>query len=149
MQMELVIQVLTVFGLGAVELWVAIPAGFAFQLHPVIVGFTAAIGAMLGVLAVIFLGERLRAWLIQRHGEKKEQGKSGIIHRIWHHYGIIGLGLLAPLLTGAPIGAALGLAFGVPASRVLFWISLGIIVWSIVLTLTGTLGVSGIEALRH
>ncbi len=62
---------------------------------------------------------------------------------------MIGLGLLAPLLIGAPIGAALGLALGVPASRVLFWISLGIVVWSTVLTLAGALGLAGIETLRH
>jgi hypothetical protein len=147
--MELVIKLLTVFGLGAVELWAAIPAGFALQLHPVTIGFTAAAGAILGVLAVILLGERLRDWLIQRHSGKKEKEQSGIIHRIWHLYGIIGLGLLAPLLIGAPIGAALGLAFGVPASRVLFWISLGVVVWSITLTLAGVLGLSGIETLRH
>ena len=147
--MELVMKLLTVFGLGAVELWAAIPAGFALQLHPVTIGFTAAVGAMLGTLAVILLGKRLRDWLIRRHSGGKEKGQSGLIHRIWHLYGMIGLGLLAPLLIGAPIGAALGLALGVPASRVLFWISLGIVVWSTVLTLAGVLGLSGIETLRH
>lgn len=147
--MELAIKLLTVLGLGAVELWAAIPTGFALQLHPVTIGITAALGAMLGALAVILLGERVRAWLIRRHSGKEEKGQQGLIYRIWHCYGVIGLGLLVPLLIGAPIGAALGFALGVPAGRVLFWISLGIVVWSTVLTLAGALGIAGIETLRH
>ncbi len=147
--MELVTKMLTVLGLGAVELWVAIPTGFALQLHPVTIGITAAIGSMLGALAVILLGERVRAWLIQRHSSKEEKGQQGLIHRIWQRYGVIGLGLLAPLLTGAPLGAALGLTLGVPAGRLLLWISLGIMLWSTVLTLAGALGFAGIETLGH
>lgn len=117
--MELVIKLLTVFALSAIELWATIPAGLALQLHPLIVGITAATGAMLGALAVILLGERVRTWLMQRHGSKEEQGQPGLISRIWHRYGVIGLGLLAPLLIGAPLGAAVGLSLGVPAGRLL------------------------------
>ncbi|MBI5878250.1 MAG: small multi-drug export protein [Chloroflexi bacterium] len=147
--MELVIKLLTILGLGAIELWAAIPAGLALQLHPVSVGITAAIGAMLGALVVVLFGERVRTWLAQRHGRKEEKGRRGLIYRIWRRYGVIGLGLLAPLLTGAPLGAALGLTLGVPAGRLLFWISLGTILWSTGLTLAGALGLAGIETLGH
>ncbi len=147
--MELIIKLLPVFGLAAIELWAAIPAGFALQLHPVATGVTAAIGAMLGALAVMLLGERARTWLAQHHGSKGEKGRHGFIHRIWQRYGVIGLGLLAPLVTGAPLGVVLGLALGVPAGRLLFWISLGIVLWSTLLTLFGALGLAGIGALWH
>ena len=147
--MELVIKLLTILGLGAVELWAAVPAGLALQLHPVAVAVTAAIGAMLGTMVVVLLGERMRSWLVQRHGGKEEKGRHGLIYRVWHRYGVIGLGLLVPLLIGAPLGAALGLTLGVPAGRLLFWISLGIVLWSIGLTLAGALGLAGIETLRH
>ncbi len=147
--MELVMKLLTVLGLSTIELWAAIPAGLALQLHPMTVGITAAIGAMLGALAVVLLGERVRTWLVRRHSSKEEKGQHGLIYRIWHRYGVIGLGLLAPLLTGAPLGAALGLTLGVPAGRLLLWISLGIMLWSTVLTLAGALGFAGIETLGH
>ena len=147
--MELVIKLLTVLVLSAFELWAAIPAGFALQLHPVLVGVTAAIGAMLGAMVVILLGERARTWLVKRHGGKGEKGRQGLIYRVMHRYGVIGLGLLAPLLTGAPLGAALGLTFGLPAGRLLFWICVGIILWTAGLTLAGALGLAGIETLRH
>ncbi len=137
--MELATKLLTVIGLGTFELWAAIPVGFALQLHPVLVGVMAALGAGLGVFVVIFLGGRLRGWLLRHHDSKiHEKGRPGLIDRIWQRYGVIGLGLLAPLLTGAPIGAAVGLALGIPASRLFLWLSLGVVLSSTVLTLTGT-----------
>lgn len=146
---KLVMKLLTVLGLGAIELWAAIPAGLALRLHPMAVGITAAIGAMVGALVVVLLGERVRTWLVRRRGGKEGKERHRLIYRIWHRYGVIGLGLLAPLLTGATLGAALGLTLGVPAGRLLFWISLGIVLWSIGLTLAAALGLAGIEALGH
>ena len=60
----------------------------------------------------------------------------------------MGLGLLAPLLVGAPLGTALGLLPGAPVRRLLLWVSVGIVLWSALLTDAGTLGLAGFEALR-
>jgi membrane protein YqaA with SNARE-associated domain len=147
--MELVIMLLTVLGLSVIELWAAIPAGLALQLHPLLVGATAALGASLGALLIVVLGGRLRSFLLRRHGAKAEKGRHGLIHRIWLRYGVIGLGLLAPLLTGAPLGAALGLSLGAPSGRLMLWICIGTILWSAGLTAVAALGLSGIEMLGH
>lgn len=66
--MALWVKLFTVVGLGAVELWAAIPAGFALRLHPVVTGIAAGGGATLGAFVVILLGERLRARLWRRFG---------------------------------------------------------------------------------
>lgn len=147
--MEFMVKLLPVLGLGAIELWAAIPAGLALRVHPVAIGVTAAIGAMLGTLVVMLVSEHVRTWLVRRHRGKDERKQHRLIHRIWRCYGMIGLGLLAPLITGVPLGVALGLILGAPAGRLLFWASLGIILWSTILTLIGTLGLAGIEALGH
>ncbi len=145
--MELIVKLLPVLGLAAFELWAAVPTGFALGLHPLVIGITTAVGAILGTLAVVLLGERLRNWLVKRHGGKGQKKHPSLIQRIWHRYGLIGLGLLAPLLTGAPLGAALGLALGAPTGKLLVWLSIGIILWTIILTLIGVLGLAGIETL--
>ncbi len=147
--MEPVLKLLTTLGLGALVLWTAIPVGLALQLHPVAVGIAAAIGAVLGVLAVVSFGDRLRAWLVLRHERKEMKGQHELMYRIWDRYGVIGLGLLAPLLTGAPLGVALGLTLGAPPSRLFFWASVGIVLWSTALTLAAALGLAGIRALEH
>jgi membrane protein YqaA with SNARE-associated domain len=145
--MELV-KLLTVLGLGAIELWTAIPAGIALKLHPLVVGITAAIGAILGVLVVLMLGERIRTRLLRRHDRGKDRQHGRIFH-VWTRYGVVGLGLLAPLLVGAPLGTALGITLRAPTRRLLFWMSLGIVLWSTLLTLACVLGLVGIEALSH
>ncbi|MCL5985426.1 MAG: small multi-drug export protein [Actinobacteria bacterium] len=147
--MEIMLKLLTVLGLGAIELWTAIPVGLALKLNPVVVGTTAAIGAVLGAIIVVLLGERVRVWLVRRHSGKDKKERHRLIHRIWRRYGVIGLGLLAPLLTGAPLGVALGFILGAPAGRLLFWTSIGIVFWSVGLTLAGVLGLEGIKTLIH
>ena len=146
--MELVVKLVAVLGLGAFELWAAVPAGLALQLHPVATGVTAAAGAILGALAIVLPGERVRAWLLSRHGGQGRQGRAGRIQRVWQRYGVVGLGLLAPILTGVPLGVALGLALGAPSGRLLFWSSLGAVLWSAGLTLVGALGLAGVQAMR-
>ena len=144
-----IMELLTVFGLGMIELWAAIPTGLALQLHPVMTGLAAALGAMTGVVVVVLMGERARTWLAQRHNSGNKDGAHGHIHRIWERFGAVGLGVLAPLLVGAPLGAALGIALGASPRRLLFWMSVGIVGWSAVLTLAGALGVIGIQSLAH
>jgi len=57
--------------------------------------------------------------------------------------------MLAPLLVGAPFGAALGITLGASVKRLLLWMSLGIVLWSTVFTLIGLLGLAGIEELEN
>jgi hypothetical protein len=108
-----VAKLLTVLGLGALELWAAIPAGLALKLSAVATGVAAAVGAILGALVVLFVGGRVRSWLTRHHSGKDEKRPHGRIYKIWQRHGVIGLGLLAPLLTGAPLGVVLGLTLGV------------------------------------
>lgn len=133
-----------VVGLAALELWAAIPVGILAGLHPLAVAIAAAFGALLGGTIVLLLGERVRNWLAERHGAKERKGRPGRLREIWHRYGVVGLGLLAPLITGVPLGVAVGLAFGAPARPLFVWTALGTILWSAILTSLTVVGVLGI-----
>lgn len=127
-------------GLGAVELWLAIPAGLALQLGPFATVITAALGAALGVFLILIFGERIRNRLMKGKFEKMRNGR---IYHIWDRYGVAGLGLLAPWIVGAPLGTALGITLGAPAWRLFFWMTIGIIICSIALAYAAELGSSG------
>ena len=145
--MELVLKILTVFGIGVLELLAAVPAGFALGLHPVWVGVASSCGALVGLIGIMLLGEGVRVWILRLHGRRGEVsgGKNkGLVHRIWVRYGVIGLGLLAPLITGVPLGVVLGIALGAPYKTLMFWSSLGVILWGVGLTLGIALGITGI-----
>jgi hypothetical protein len=49
--------------------------------------------------------------------------------------------VLAPLLVGSPLGAALGLLLGAPPRRLLPWLAAGSLLWSAVFSLLVSLGV--------
>lgn len=138
----MILSILSVTALAILELWLAIPLGFVLGLHPVIIGIANIIGATIGVFIIVFTGERLRRWILKHYVKKDSDGKPGAIQKIWQKYGVIGLGLLSPFITGALPGAAIGIASGVPARKLLFWMTIGIILWTTILV---ALGAAGIE----
>ncbi len=139
--MDLVIKTLTVFGLGILEIFAAVPAGFLLALDPLIIFSASCLGGIAGVVWVAFVGGRIRRWLLRiRGGEGKSKGP-GRARRIWERYGVVGFGLAGPILFGAPLCAALGIALGGDGKRVSLWVSLGVIMWSAILTAGMALGI--------
>lgn len=138
--MKLAWKLLTIFALGVAELWAAAPAGVVMRLDPVMVCLVAALGAVSGGTVVILLGERVKAWLERKRKREKLEKRRGLLFRVWQRYGVIGWGLLAPLLVGSPLGAAFGLVLGAPPRRLLIWLSVGSLLWSAVFSAVSALG---------
>lgn len=134
-------QWLAVAGTSVLELWAAIPLGFAFRLHPVLTALFSALGSIVSTYLVIQVGGPLRRWMTRRWERKNK--KSGKLTAIWNKYGVAGLGVLSPLITGAPLGAVIGISFGASPGKLLFWMTIGILFWSIVLTAAVALGIAG------
>lgn len=145
--MSVITQFIIVFGVGMVELWAAIPTGFIIGLDPLAIGIAAISGEIAGALIVATLGERLRRFLEQKYPSLLATGKQGAVYRIWQKYGVAGMGLLSPIVTGAPLGALLGIVFGAPKKRLLLWLIPGVILWGVGLTLAGVLGLSIFEGI--
>lgn len=139
-------MVLTVFWLGVLSLSTAILTGLVMELPSLVVGVTAAAGSLSGVLIISLIGERLKVKLLwqSRIGEGQLYGQ---IYRIWNRYGVIWLGLLMPLLFNTALGTALAVSLGIERKRMVASVSLGIFLWSIVLTVAGTLGWIGLKTL--
>jgi hypothetical protein len=132
-------QILSVVAIGVVELWAAVPAGIAMGLPAPLVWAATVGGALLGIAIVVVAGDRLRTWLVDRfgHGGAREGGR---LRRVWGRYGVVGWGLLAPLLLGAPLAAAIGVALGAARGRLVVWLGVGAVVWTTVLTFAVVLG---------
>jgi len=139
-------KLLSVFVLGMVGLWEGIPLGFVLGLPPFLTGLTSAIGSTVATLLAMLLGEQIRARLAAKRA-KGGPPRDRLIDRIWRRYGIVGFGLLAPCLIGAPAGVALGLFLRVPPGRLLFWLITGIGLWAVILTGAGVYGSEGIRRL--
>ncbi|MBM4240308.1 MAG: small multi-drug export protein [Euryarchaeota archaeon] len=149
--MDTITGIIAVFCLGVLELWIAIPAGLALKLPPFIIFAASSLGAISAALLVSILGENIRNRFLSWRYKDDNDIKSGSIYNIWYNiwdrYGIIGLGLLSPLLFGAPLGAAVGIALGAQKWRLMLWMTIGILLWSAGLTIAGFFGLMSFESL--
>lgn len=139
--MALLLKYLTVYLIGIIELWVAVPTGLAFKLDPLLIVVCSATGASTGAFLVVLIGEPLRQWLLRfkRADVDKPEGR---IKKIWDRYGIPGLCLIAPFLTGAHFGAAIGLTLGGDKKIIMVWMIVSCFLWATIFTVTGAMGVS-------
>jgi uncharacterized membrane protein len=140
-------KLLSVFGIAFLSFWAAIPAGLAMGLSPVLVAATTVLSYASGVGIVALLGKPVRDRIMQRFGGKFNTNGDTFVHRVWRRFGVVGLALLAPMTTGAQIGAVLGLSLGVPPRRLWIAMSLGAVLWAALLTAAVMLGVLGARSL--
>lgn len=143
--LEWILKLLTVFSLGTMKMALAIPAGLALGLSPPVVAATTALGGITSMTVIVTVGHGLRRWLLRRRPYEPVARRPSLILRIWQRYGIIGFGLLAPVLVSPPMSAALGVALGAATPRLLLWLSIGVTFWSSTLTALAVLGWIGIQ----
>ena len=129
-----------------IELWAAVPAGVALGLPPILVWLATVAGALVCIVAVVLAGERLRAWLVSRLGRGRARD-GGRLRSIWERYGVIGWGLLGPLVLGAPLSAAVGVGLGAPRGRLVIWLGAGVVLWTTILTVAAAFGIEAVRDL--
>lgn len=137
--------IIIIFAASMVELWMAIPLGFVMEVNPILIAIISAAGAILSAFFVIILGDNLRNRFLKWKYKDEQALEKSRLYEIWNKYGVIGLGLLSPLLFGAPLGAAVGIALGAGKERLILWMSIGILLWSVGLTLAGLMGLLALE----
>jgi hypothetical protein len=135
-------SVLGVFALAVIELWAAIPLGFHLQLHPLLLGVTAATGAFTGAAAAIFVGNGIRRLIFWR---KAENANAGRMSQWLQAKGPWAIGLLGPLLIGPVFAAGLAGAIGLPRRFSLALLALGIAVWTVVAVTLLSLGLTALR----
>ena len=138
-------KIISIFGLAWLYFWPSIPAGLALGLSPLVVIITTALSYASGAAVITLLGGSLRAWIMKRIGNRASVNPGSRLYTIWERFGMIGLGLAAPMTVGAQIGAAIGMALNAPPRRLFLWMALGGLLWSIVLTALVSLGVLGVQ----
>ncbi|PKL73845.1 MAG: small multi-drug export protein [Methanobacteriales archaeon HGW-Methanobacteriales-2] len=137
--------IIIIFTASLVELWLAIPLGLVMGVNPIIITIVSSAGAITAAIVVTILGDNLRTRLLKwRYGDENALQETRL-YKVWNKYGVVGLGLLSPLIFGAPLGAAVGIGLGAQKNSLLIWMSIGIILWSIGLTVAGSTGILTLE----
>jgi uncharacterized membrane protein len=139
--MPVLAQYLTVYLLGILELWIAIPAGIAFKLPVIAVALVSGAGALTSGIIVFAVGAPLRNWLM-RMKTRKTGALDSNIQKIWNEFGIAGLGIIAPFLTGVHLGTAIAIALGCTWRKTLLWMTIGTLLWSFIIAIAAAAGFS-------
>lgn len=134
------LEIFTVAGLATFEVYAAIPAGFAFGLHPGVIFTASTLGGLIGVFVAAFLGDKIRAFFTKNRPLQEEKPKTGLVYRIWNKYGIIGLGFLGTMTVGAPISLAVGVGFNAPLKKLVTWCCIGVLFRCAIFTSIGHFG---------
>ena len=132
-------KILSTAAAGALDVWVGIITGVALGLSPALSGAVSIASAILGVALVVAFGGRLRELIYhsRRLARRRER-----IERVWERYGIPGVALQAPLLTGPVLATLLALALGAPPRPLLLWMLASVVLWGAILTGAAAVGFS-------
>ena len=133
-------KIFTVAGLASFEIYAAIPAGFAFGLSPYVIFLSTVAGGLAGVFVAAFLGEKISKFFSNKKKIEEKKPKTGLGHRIWEKYGIIGLGFFGTMTVGAPASIAVGVGFNVSLRKLITWCCIGVITRCLLFTAIGHFG---------
>lgn len=142
-----ILQYVLVFALAAipvVEILFVVPIAIGLGLDPVLTGTVAFVGNVASVYVLIVVHEWLREWWRSRRSSAGSDSSSRYdrARRLWDRYGLPGLALGSPVLTGVHVATLAALLAGSSARRTATWMTGGIAVWTVVLATASVFGFS-------
>lgn len=128
-----IVQYVLVFVFAAIpviEVLVVVPIAIGLGLDPLLTGIVAFAGNVASVYALIRFHRRLSTWWRRRRGtdETTPGGRYTRARRLWDRYGLPGLSMSGPVLTGVhgrdrrldgPAGRRFGIRLLTPGDRVI------------------------------
>jgi hypothetical protein len=87
-------------------------------------------------MIVLLIGEPFRKWLLSLKKSTSDK-PGGRLKKIWDKFGVPGLSLVAPLLLGAHIGAAVALSLGGNRTKIAVWMTISCFLWAAIFTALG------------
>ncbi|KYH27481.1 putative small multi-drug export protein [Halalkalicoccus paucihalophilus] len=118
------------------EIFLVIPVGIGLGMNVVGVAVFAFLGNVLSVYAVIAFHDRARAWWARyrRTEPKPRERAGGRVRAVWDRYGLAGLAMSSPMVTGVHLAALIALALGSRKRAVGAWLTASIALWTVILT---------------
>lgn len=129
------IQASTIYLGGITGLYKGVPIGYALESHPVITALFTALGSITVIYILYFSGTSFKKWILNKYGENKMKKKQGRFRKIMDRYGVAGLGLIATGIIGPIVTVILGMILLENTRKFMFFLTLGVIIWSVLLTL--------------
>ncbi|MDQ0253969.1 hypothetical protein J2S74_001342 [Evansella vedderi] len=151
-------QYILIFVMAAtpwLEILIVIPIGIGMGLQPFWVGVVSFIGNFLPVILIIYAINWFQGtqWFQKRKEKKiqkqkelagssqgdqnnrKKSSKKERAARIFKKYGLPGLALLGPLITGIHLAAIIALSLKAAKFNTAIWMGISLLLWTVVITI--------------
>ncbi len=143
---------LLIFLLAAIpllEILVVIPLGVGLGSQPVLVAIAAFLGNVLPIYGIILGHEQLAAYLDQRRDspDSEPSSRRKRATQLWERYGLPGLAVASPIVTGVHLAALLALGLGSKRRTTAVWMTGSIAVWTVVITAASVGALSAVSTL--
>ena len=138
---KIIIDYVLVFLVGMLGIWKAIPLGLLLKSHPFIIFLMTSLGASSAVLILFFFGNRIRDYVLRKRARKEKSNKENYATKLFKKYGAAGLGFLGCILMGPNTTMVLGLVVVKSQKKLLYWTLVGIVVWSLALTIIAVVSI--------
>ncbi|PYZ97036.1 small multidrug efflux protein - like protein [Alteribacter lacisalsi] len=145
------------------EILVVIPIGIGIGLNPFGVGLVSFIGNFLPVVLIVYLMKWFQStawykrWKIKRQKKKAEKEAAAVTEkeqrklakkkrrneragRIFGKYGLPGLALLGPAVTGIHLAAVIALSLKAGKLSTTVWMGVSLFAWTVLLTVVSYYG---------
>ncbi|TYT60519.1 small multi-drug export protein [Natrialba swarupiae] len=141
------LQYVLVFVFAAIpliEILVVVPIAIGLGLNPIATGVVAFAGNALSVCGLVVFHRRLTEWWRARRGTNESEGggRYARARRLWDRYGLPGLSLGGPVLTGVHVAALVALFAGSRSRAVVGWMTVSIGAWTALLVAGSVFGFS-------
>lgn len=125
------------------DVFYIIPVGIALGISPVAVGIIAFAGNFIMVLIFAMFFRQISEWRNKRRekkGKSQPSKKETRARHIWEKYGLPVFALLSPSILGTDLAALTALLLGSSKVRVITWMGVSLVVWSIIMTVGSVYG---------
>lgn len=119
----------------------AVPLGVIYKINPITVVVMSVAGAVTGVIILLFVGGKIKDFIMKKVKKKYDMKDSKLIH-IWEKYGVIGLGVIGSIIVGSPVIAVLGVILNVNKKRLILYTTIGIFIKAVLLASAAYAGFS-------
>ncbi|QKS70557.1 small multi-drug export protein [Paenalkalicoccus suaedae] len=157
---ELIWQYILIFAMAAtpwLEILIVIPVGIGMGLDPILVGIVSFLGNFVPILLIVYLLQWFQrtAWYLryrekreqrkQEKGKSKSRGTKGTA--LFNKYGLPGLALLGPAVTGIHLAAIIALSLKADKHKTTLWMGGSLVAWTVFLCIASVYSIDWITGL--